>query len=72
MTSRHLQRLGSIPRKEEGQKERSSEFLAQSENHSKLDGQHRTHAKELLAGPGLVELVTHDDVCASMGTLGRR
>lgn len=72
MTSQLSQRLGSIPREEEGQKERNSEFLAQSENHSRLDGEYRTHAKGLLAGPGLAELVTHDDVRASMGTFGRR
>ena len=71
MTSQLLQRLGSIPREEEGQK-RNSGFLAQSENHSRLDGQYRTHAKGLLAGPGLAELVTHDDVHASVGTFGRR
>lgn len=70
MESQHLQCLGSIPRKEEGREGEELEFLAQSENHSKLG--YRTHAKELLVGPGLAESVTHDDVCASMGTFGRR
>lgn len=68
MTSQHLQCLGAFPeRKRDGRRE-LLEFLAQSENHSKLDIE--LMPKNCLWTRAGRSRVTHDDVCASMGTLG--